>query len=173
MATAQLARTLYPEDLPNWAKMALTENVLHNTSLKDLAEKYNKHERTLEKYSTSPAGKRWKNKLQAIVDDPVQQALLLVRASAAGLMVDYLFVTETASKSGDLAVASANYRDLLNRAGASAPEKKDATPTRIVINLGNGVSLEAPVVQSEAKALPGEVTTDFEIVESDGRDADA
>lgn len=154
-----------PRDLPTWARAALTRMVLYGDSFEDAAAVFNRKPKTLQHYSSSPAGQKWRASLTDATNDPAKMAEMTLGTSALGVTLEYLAALEQARVAGDYHEVGVMSRDILDRIGIE--RKKDPAqdkPASIVINL-NGVSLEVPTVKASFDLIEEGDTVDAEVVD--------
>lgn len=149
-----------PADLPRWAKMALVEHVMLGENLETAAKHRGKSRSQLQKYSSSPAGKKWKAEITKIADDPVKLAEMMIRSSIHSVTAEYLAALDTAIQAGDYKEVGVMSRDMLDRMGVT--KKKDDVreqKTAIVINLQT-TSLDVPTIRSTYQLEGGDDAED-------------
>lgn len=155
-------------DLPKWAKLALARVVMYDEKYREAAEHFKRTESSLQKLASSPAGKKWRAKLEELAEDPVFIAEALIRSNAVGVTFDAFWAMETAKGARDYKEVGLIARDLMDR----IPElrrQQGTTPTRdtqIVIQLGGGTSLEPLTVEaSHTKQIESGPVIDAELIE--------
>lgn len=155
-------------DLPRWAKVGIARKELLGESWKEAGASVNRSAASLSEYGASPAGKRWREQLAEVADDPKTLVESMLKGTALSVTLDYLLAYERAITANDYKETGIMARDLLDRFGVTKKQEKSLqAPSQIVIMLPGGASLEVPTVTSEHKQLPGKVDADFEI-EEDG-----
>lgn len=161
---------LEPNDLPRWARLALARHVTLGESLKDAAKQFGRSERTLQNSAYSPAGRKWMAMVEAAAEDPLRMATALLQASTMQVTMEYLQAFQQAIDAQDYREVGVMARDVLDRMGMTKKDKGSggaAKPT-IVINLGSGVNLDAPMVESSYEATVEEA--DWSLETDEGAD---
>lgn len=148
-------------DLPRWVKTALVLQAVDGLTHKDAAARFNRTGKTLAKYASSPAAKKWLGSLTEFIEDPVAMAKAYLSANALSVTLERFIFLQAAIDAGDYKVGDQIARDLQDRMGVVAKREKQETST-IILNLGSA-SLEIPLGHSEAVIQEG----DFEIESKD------
>lgn len=154
-------------ELPKWVRMSLVEGAIEEATYAECAKKYGRKGSTLKAYANSPAGKEWRAQIEVALADPLKMSEMMLRASAANTTVDYLMAFQSAIDAGDYREVGVMARDILDRLGVTKKTSGEGAAAKqtIVINLGGGVSLEAPTVStSYESSVEGE---DYETIEAD------
>lgn len=157
------------KELPRWVKVALTQYETEDITLKEAAARFGKSSSTLEKYASSPAGKKWRAAVEGIADDPEKLTEFAIRSTVMGVALDNLLAMQMALESGDFKEYGIMARDWLDRAGITKKQSGGSGGAQVlVIKMGQDASLEAPLVESSYEALPGEfsgVVVDAELLD--------
>lgn len=137
-------------DLPRWVRLALVEYETQEETYAHVAKKYGRKGGTLEKYGRSPAGLEWRAQVAQVMADPLRLSEIMLRASATNVTLDYLMAFQSAIDASDYREVGVMARDILDRLGMTkkANSEGSARAPSIVINLGSGMSLEAPMVST-------------------------
>lgn len=161
-------------DLPRWAKLALARTVIYGETYEEAASNFKlpngrQYSRSsLEKYGSSPAGRKWKEAVAATTDDPVEMSKALVRASALGVTFDMMWALEQARAANDYKEVGIIGHRLLDRAAVSDQKLDPAVnaPTIVLQIHGNFELTPVEVASTHAKlaeAFPP--TLDAELVD--------
>lgn len=158
-----------PKDLPRWVKTALVYKEVYGESYNEAAERFKHKGGTLSQYSASPAGKKWREGLQRIADDPVALAEAMLRGNSLNITLDRISFLEMAKSAGDYAEADKIAKDIMDRVPELAKKSgnKDTGGMTIHLTLPGGFSLDPIQVTSghEPLALPAASEAEYEIVD--------
>lgn len=148
-------------DLPRWVRTALVQHITLDWPLERCARHYGKKVSTLQKYACSPAAKQWKAELTKFADDPKAMAEATLKASAMQITLDYMKAYQSAMDAGDYKEVGVVSRDILDRIGMVKKDTSKGGQQRSIIhiNLGQGVSLDVPFVETSFEGIvEGEYT---------------
>jgi hypothetical protein len=140
-------------ELPQWVKIAMGMQYVGGLTAKEAAQRSGKATDTLRSYWKSPAGKKWRDQLKEIANDPKEVAKLVLRSSISGVAIGYLAAYEQAIESGDYAEVGRMSRDLLDREDIIGVAKSKQATTTPVVNITLYGSPEPIMVEAEAEVL--------------------
>jgi len=140
-------------ELPQWVKVAMGMQYIGGLTAREAATRSNKSYDTLRDYWKSKAGKKWRDQLKEIAEDPKEVAKLVLRSSISGVAIGYLAAYEQAIESGDYAEVGRMSRDLLDREDISGVAKSKQAVTTPVVNITLYGSPEPIMVEAEAEVL--------------------
>lgn len=144
-------------NLKGWMHMAVYLREVNDYNHAEIAHKLGKRPDVIEKFFKSPASvdcvEFVRHKLN---EDPVGLARMAMQAKSYDATMDFLFALEWAKNAQDYDAVHRMTRDLLKATAVMQPDPEDATKQTIVINIGEGRTLDIPTVE-----------VDYEIVEAD------
>ena len=148
-----------PSDVPRWVKVAMAKKEIMGDSYEEAAAEFGKAAGTLEAYNKSPWVKAWRAQLEAIADDPLQVAGLILKGSVLGAALDQLWAIEAAKRRGDYKEVRLGTRDILQSHDLMVTQQRSGGAQQgVVINITMPKGMSAEPIMVEA---------DYEIVDND------
>ena len=148
-----------PSDVPRWVKVAMAKKEIMGDSYKEAAAEFGKAAGTLEAYNKSPWIKAWRTQLEAIADDPLQVAGLILKGSVLGAALDQLWAIEAAKHRGDYKEVRLGTRDILQSHDLMVTQQRSGGAQQgVVINITmpKGISAEPLTVEADYEVIEPE-----------------
>ena len=112
-------------DLPSWVRTALVYHEIQGMPYKECAARFDRAEATLANYAVSPAGKKWREALLEVSEDPERMAKGILKAAVAECAADIIWAIDAAKRVGDYQEVRIATQGLLDRLDVTTPRSQE------------------------------------------------
>lgn len=157
--TVQDLRDQYPdtrerETLKVWHYHAIAKKYIYGLTWEEVGKIFNKSKGYLSSLACSPAGRRFREKIQNM--EPEQIAEITLKAASVNATQDYMMALEWAKEARDYQAVHRMTKDLLDFADVGSKKDQGSGGRTIHIHL-DAKDLESPEIETDFQVLDAEV----------------